>query len=307
MMDFFKILLKKLNNPKPLFLCIFYSLTLIFIAASLTFLFVGFEKAPLSIIAYAIFALSAICLAYSVYTVVMFSSDIKKSISSRMRKNPFINKLVEEYRFRTLVFASLSLLINLAYVSFHVVISLISGSIWYAALAGYYILLTVMRGGIVLYHKKANKGTEKDLGTEIRKYKLSGILLVLMPLCLSFAIAEMVIADRGYQYKGLIIYAVAAYTFYKITMAVINAVKARKNYGITIEAIRNIGLADALVSVLALQTAMFHSFGEDEINSSVANALTGAVVSLLTAAIGIRMIFKTVKYKKEIGNETGNE
>ena len=307
MMDFLKALFKKLNNPKPLFLCLFYILTLILIAASLSLLFIGFEKAPLSVIAYAVFALSAICLTYAVYTVVKFSPDIKATISSKMRQNQFLNKLIEEYSFRTLVFASLSFVINLAYVAFHVVISAISSSVWYAALAGYYILLTVMRGGIVLYHRKTNKGLDKDESLEVKKYKRCGILLVLMPICLSFAIAEMVASDRGYHYQGLVIYAVAAYTFYKITMAIINAVKVRKNYGITIEAIRNIGLADALVSVLALQTAMFHSFGGEGINSSVANALTGAAVCALTVAIGVLMLIKSVKYKKETKNETGNE
>lgn len=307
MNDFFKRICKKLNNPKPLLLCIFYVFTVFAIAGAITLAVLGFEEAPLSLIAYAVFTISALCLAYTVYTMVMFAPGIKAAASSRMRKNPFVNKLLEEYSFRTLVFACLSFLINLAYVAFHVVLSIISASVWYGALAVYYILLTVMRGGIVLYHRKNNKGAPKNEELELKRYKITGIILIFMPICLSLAIAEMVASNKGYHYDGLVIYAAAAYTFYKITMSIINALKAKKNYGLTIEAVRNIGLADALVSLLALQTAMLHSFGGEGMNFSFANAMTGAAVCAATVGIGIMMLRKTYKYKRNIKNEQGNE
>jgi len=307
MKDFFKSFWKKINEPKPSFLCFFYVFTALAIVGALLMLGIGFEKSPISIIAYVLFGISALSLSYTVYTLVLSYHDIKASVVGLVRKCAFLDKLIEEYSFRTLVFASLSFVINLAYVVFHIVISAISGSLWYGALAAYYVLLTVMRGGIVLYHRQTNKGALRDEETELRRYKITGVLLVLMPICLSAAIAEMVISNKGYRYAGFIIYAVAAYSFYKITMAVINVIKAKQSYGITIEAVRNIGLADALVSLLALQTAMFNSFADAEFNSSVPNALTGAAVCAFTVTIGVAMLRNSRKYKRKLENEQGKE
>ena len=63
----------------------------------------------------------------------------------------------------------------------------------------------------------------------------------------------------------------------------------------TVRASKNINLADAMVSILALQTAMFHEFGTGmgDFNIGTMNAITGAVVCALTAAIGIFMIVYT--------------
>lgn len=52
--------------------------------------------------------------------------------------------------------------------------------------------------------------------------------------------------------------------------------------------IRSIGLADAAVSILSLQTAMFSSLSSgDEAFRSLMNGITGAVVSLITLLIGV--------------------
>ena len=68
-----------------------------------------------------------------------------------------------------------------------------------------------------------------------------------------------------------------AYTFYKITMAVVNMVKVRKTKSPILITIRNIGAADALVSMLTLQAAMFASFQDK--NSLNTNQINGAVTA----------------------------
>ncbi len=62
--------------------------------------------------------------------------------------------------------------------------------------------------------------------------------------------------------------------------------------------IRNIGFADALVSILSLQTAMFASFGGDNEFIRPMNAATGTVVCLMILIMGIRMIRMAAKEKK---------
>ena len=60
---------------------------------------------------------------------------------------------------------------------------------------------------------------------------------------------------------------------------------------------------DALVSILALQTALLTMFSEGEVNISIFNTFTGIVVSLLSVGIGIYMIVSANKKMKEIQKE----
>ena len=91
-----------------------------------------------------------------------------------------------------------------------------------------------------------------------------------------------------------------AYTFYKITMAVVNMVKVRKTKSPILITIRNIGAADALVSMLTLQAAMFASFQDkNSLNTNQMNAITGLSVCILISILGISMIWYAWKKKKE--------
>lgn len=102
---------------------------------------------------------------------------------------------------------------------------------------------------------------------------------------------------------GWTVFAYAAYAFYKITMSIISFVKAHKQTDLTVRAIRNINLVDALVSILALQTALLTTFSTGEVNISTANTLTGIAVSFLSIAIGIYMIVSARKKMEELQKE----
>ena len=71
--------------------------------------------------------------------------------------------------------------------------------------------------------------------------------------------------------------------------ALFRTVKARENHDHTIQSIRNLNLASALVSLLALQTALLQAFGQG-VDPTLANALSGAGVAMLIVALGIVMI-----------------
>jgi len=139
--------------------------------------------------------------------------------------------------------------------------------------------------------------------TKARIYRNSGIITLILNLALSSAIAQMIFSNAHFSYFGWTIFAYAAYAFYKITVAIISFIKAHKQTDLTIRAIRNINLADALVSILALQTALLTMFSEGEVDISLFNTLTGIVVSLSTIAIGIYMIVSATNKIKEIQKE----
>ena len=296
-----------IKRPRGGYLALTYILTAAFITGSLISLFIETDNQLLQIIFYALYGLAGIFLAFTVYTLVIYAPKIKAGIIKLMRKNSVLEKMLDNYGYRTVIVSAVNTAINVCYVIFNAVIAIVYRSGWYMSLTGYYLLLTLMRSGIVLYHRKKNKGRlvfkntqanftdEQNYAlTELKKYRFTGWLLTVMPFLLSFAILLMVKNNRAFIYGGWLVYAVAAHAFYKIIMAIINVFRAKKVSDVTVKALRGVGLADALVSILALQTTLLYAFS-DGTGSGWANALTGAIVCAATLAVGIYIIIRSNK------------
>ena len=121
-------------------------------------------------------------------------------------------------------------------------------------------------------------------------------LLLLLNLALSGVVLLTIAEGTAKAYSGIMAISIAAYTFYKIIMAVIHMVKVRKMESPILITIRNIGVADALVSMLTLQMTMLVSFqGTDSPDMNRMNGITGLAVCLLISALGISTIYYAFK------------
>lgn len=212
-----------------------------------------------------------------------------------MLKRIFNDKL---YRRKTIEL--FSLIFSGAFGIFNGILALTNHSIWFLMFSIYYIALSLGRFGIYFF-KKHNK--EKDLINDVKLYRNSGIFLLIMNFAIGVAVLQIVFIEKGFNYPGVFIYAVATYAFTKITFAIINISKTRgtKNY---IEiSLRSINLIDASVSILALQTALLTEFSDPNADFRIANVLTGSAVFLFTLVFGIFMIVKSRKDVKKIKQE----
>ncbi|MDE5756025.1 MAG: hypothetical protein K2I23_02955, partial [Clostridia bacterium] len=187
-------------------------------------------------------------------------SKIKDRFVQWADKYEVTRELLHNYGVRTVVFAIISFALSLAYGAYNFTLAILGMSIWYGVLAVYYILLACMRGGVITHHRRRFRAHRRGTHIEnvkikgIKRYRNCGIMLIIMTFALLIAVMQMISAHNSFEHAGMMIYAAAAYTFYKVTMSIINIVKAKKQTDITIQAIRNINLADAAVSLLALQT-----------------------------------------------------
>ena len=271
---------------------------------SLCMLLTDFSKMPMAILAYTLFGIAACSLAYSVYLLIRFAPKVKKGIIDWAEKYEFTRSLLRNYGFRTIVLTIGSFSLSIAFGIYNGVLGIMMKSIWFGALAAYYIFLALLRGSVLTYHrKKKAKKREDSYSTRTRVYRKCGFWLLILNVALSAAIAQMIFSNRKFEYAGWTIYAFAAYAFYKITMSIINLFKARKQTDLTVQAIRNVNLADAAVSILALQTALLGTFGSEGLNVALFNTLTGIAVSLLSIGIGVQMIAYANKKLKEIRGE----
>ena len=94
----------------------------------------------------------------------------------------------------------------------------------------------------------------------------------------------------GYSYPGLLIYTVATYTFYAITISIVNVIRYRKYNNPLYSAQKALSLTKALVAMFALQTAMFASFNEDIVFERTMNIVFGILICCAVFAIAVMMV-----------------
>ena len=300
----FRSLWKKILNPPNLIKVLTFIITIISATLSLVMVGLGLENGTLAIIAYILFGVAGVSLSYSVYLIIPLFPKMKSGIITWMENHEFTYLLLRNFGFRTVIFAIGSFLMSLLFSSFNAYMGIKNRSIWYGALAAFYIALAFLRGGVLVYHKKRiGRKIQNDEYHKAKIYRNSGIITLILNVALSSAIAQMIFSDAHFTYIGWTVFAYAAYAFYKITLSIIALIKAHKQEDLTIRAIRNINLVDALVSILALQTALLTMFSEGEVNISLFNTFTGIGVSVLSVSIGIYMIVSANKKMKEIQKE----
>ncbi len=298
MKGFLKKSIEIFKAPKLFTLCIVWTVTLLAVAGALVCVFVGYT----GVLSYVVYVVAACSLGYTVYTLVRCIPTIKEQVKEKLKSKKFTRELTENYSFRTLVLSVCSFAVNLSFVAFNTIFSILTKNEWYASLAGYYFLLGFLRGGVFWADKRAKKAA-KTAGEyrqkQLKNYRVCGVALFVLDMAMAVAVTFMVLDQKPTKYTEITAIVFAAYSFYKISLAIWNIFKAKKTNDPQIQALRNIGLVDAAISLLSLQVTLLSTFSAEGENMSAMNAATGAGVCLLTMGLGILMIVQATKGIKE--------
>lgn len=189
-----------------------------------------------------------------------------------------------------------SLLWNTAYALLQLGIGFWHHSFWFCSLAAYYIFLAVMRF-LLVCHTSRHKPGEKML-EELRKYRICGVVFLVLNLVLALMIFFMVYWNRTFHHHEITTIALAAYTFTSLTFAIINTVKYRKYNSPVYSASKAISLASASVSMLILESTMLTTFGDGTmtlIGRRILLGISGGVLSIFIITMAIYMIVRGTK------------
>ena len=147
-----------------------------------------------------------------------------------------------------------------------------------------------------------------DLQAEYRRYRLVGILLVGLNVVLSGILTRMIGHNEAYEYPGVLIYAMDAYTFYAVILAVVGLFRFRRHGSPVLSAIKVVNLSAALVALLSLEAAMLQHFGEpdDSVFRGMMIGISGLVASLILLTMSLYMIVRASRKLKQMG-ENNNE
>ena len=191
---------------------------------------------------------------------------------------------------RTLKLAIGSLAFNIAFATYYLVMGLVTNSWWLLTLGSYYLVLSLVRFMVL-----RSKSKERFIA------KFTGWMLILLSIPLVGTVILSVVRDRGHERHMIVMIALAAYAFTKITLATIKLIKARRSTSATLITLRNISFADAFVSIFALQRSMLVSFeGMTEVEIVIMNAVLGSAVCVIVFLLGAnflrnkKALFKTL-------------
>lgn len=237
-----------------------------------------------------------------IFLVQDLKNGVIEKIVSTITRNPLGEKFFDDYTFRIILSTMPTFIINVAYTVYNGVLGVMHQSEWFITMAVYYSLLGIMRYHAVHTGRIISRMEDQSLikKKELSVIKTEGILLLLLNLALSGVVLLTIVQDTAKRYSEIMVITIAAYTFYKIITSVINMIKVRKLQSPILITIRNISVADALVSVLTLQMTMLASFqGRSTLNINQMNAMTGMAACILISLLGISMIYYSYKRNKK--------
>ncbi len=271
-----------------------YVMVLVMIPFSVIGLLYAFlHEKPMELIVYFSYAFSA----YNLTVVCTTFPKLWKRIKGIRYSNKYIKRYFEDVQFRLKISLWGSFGVNMIYALLQLFMGIKNASSWFYALSAYYMLLTFMRYFLLKEIHKNRLG--KNRFFELLHYRLCGILLVLMNTALAVMVFYMVRENKGFKYHYIMTIAMAAYTFYTMTMAIIGIIKYKKYNNPILSAVKTVSFTAALVSMLSLETAMLAAFGENESEEFrlIITGITGATVCVAVLLYGI---YITVTSTKEI-------
>lgn len=265
-----------------------------------TFAF-GHENSPIAYLAYifSAYSLTILCV-----WVAKNGGNAKKEIQSTIHQNDLAHRYLTDISFKMQVSLYLSLGINMLYAAMKLFCGVYYRSVWFGTLAVYYIMLALMRF-LLLYHSNRN-AFGKNMVSELKQYRLCGVILMSMNIALSGVVILVVRKNEGFEYAGYLIYVMAMYAFYNIITAVRDVVKYRKYKSPVMSAAKAVKLAAALVSMLSLETAMLTEFDEGKGPGfrQLMTAITGGCVCVMVVVMAAFMILWSTKQLKISNEET---
>ncbi|MBD5104054.1 MAG: hypothetical protein HDT47_04220 [Ruminococcaceae bacterium] len=292
-MEKIKAFCKKLLYP-PVWVIIIVT---VISAAGLTVVFInGLDAHP---VAYALYAISA----YALTVICVLCIKVFPRLKKTVRNIPYAERFLTDIDFKSRVSLYPSLAVNLLYVITNLFSGIYYRSYWFLTLSAYYVILTVLRFILLRYMRRNSLGENRL--PELKRSVGCAAVLLLLTFVLSGVVTLYIRDNEHFEYAGFLIYAMAAYTFYVTTAAVVNLVKYRRYNSPLLLTSKTVSLAAALVSMLSLEMAMLAQFSAEnrsEYFNRIMVGATGAGIALILLGMSMFVIVRANKEIKKINN-----
>lgn len=173
--------------------------------------------------------------------------------------------------------------------------------IWNIAIFTYYLLLLTIRMILYVREKKSKKEDEKDIRRDKQIYISTSVIMFIMNLAMILPAILLINHQKEVNLSLISAIAVAAYTTYKVSLAIIKFCKVQKEQNLIYKQVRMVNLFDAVMSILTLQNTLtiVASDGNDgdmytlSIVTTIVMLLAVAIISIYTLKKNLNINIKT--------------
>ena len=241
--------------------------------------------------------------AYSLILVCVKIPIVIRWIQNKLYKNKYTAMYLTKREFRQYMSLRMGFCMNVCYAFLKLWLGVYYRSVWIITIGFYYIVISSMRFLIIRGEKKIqtynNKMSERLYALKV--YRFTGMLMFILNIAVTGLVILMIVENKSYTYPGFLIYASAAYAFYCFVVAVINMRRYRKLENPSLSAAKMLSFCCALMSILALQTAMISTFGSGSVFfARYMNSFTGTIVCAVIFGMAIYMVKKANKEMRQI-------
>lgn len=250
-------------------------------------------------LAYASFLASSLGLYYLITVTIV---PLCRWTKAQIMKNPYLARYFTDPFFHARCSLCISLVINILYALLKFITGIRLQSSWLIALGIYYAVLILLRSSLILQDLRFRRNEQfaslqraAQIELQWRTYFITGCLMLLLNVALSGITVQVVSQGKGFYYPGNMIYVIAAYSFYRITVATIHLFRNEANDSPIFSASEAIDFCFAVTSMFTLQIAMFASFSPD-LDVRIPNILTGTCVAVIITAVSLYMIVRYYRH-----------
>lgn len=271
---------KRLLFPPPLWLWVLWPVALALLIDS------ALNPVTTEAVSIAAYALSF----YALMLTVLRMPAMIGFVREFQHKNKYLVRYRSDIRLQMSLSLTVSSALNLLYALFQLGLGVWHRSVWFYAMAGYYLLLAMMR--LLLLRSTGGQAPNQQPEAEWQKYRLCGICLLIMTLTLLTVMVYFVGNIRVFRHHEITTIAMATYTFAALALAIRNAIHYKRYGSPVYSAAKVLSLVSALVSLLTLENAMLTVFGQDsgETFRQLMLGTTGAAVVLIVQGMAIYMM-----------------
>ena len=181
------------------------------------------------------------------------------------------------------------------------ILGLYKNVIWNIAIFTYYLLLLTIRMILYVREKKSKTEDEKDIRRDKQIYISTSVIMFIMNLAMILPAILLINHQKEVNLSLISAIAFAAYTTYKVSLAIIKFCKVQKEQNLIYKQVRMVNLFDAVMSILTLQNTLtiVVSNGNDRdmytlsIVTTIVMLLAVAIISIYTFKKNININLKT--------------
>lgn len=257
--------------------------------------YVFFKGLENTVPAYFLYALSA----YALTAVLVQLPRMVRAGKRWLATHPRLSGYLHDQELKFTLGLHFDQFLNFCYGIFKIVTGVVIGSAWIGADGIYNLTQGLIQLFQILRRRKIS-----GIRQQWDSYRLCGVLILLMHLTMTGLVFQMVNWSRAEEHPGYLIFATAAFVFYKIIHRFVDIAKDRKHVHPVDSSVRMLDLSQAIFSMFSLQVSMIHTFGTGEAWEGLMNLGTGCAACLLVAAIGVYMILRGSREIKQLQEKT---